>query len=127
MASHTISRDNSLEELKKALPKNETEKSFYIFISIDLVNSTALKNRDPGWPIVITKFYEITKKEIKDKLSASVWKFVGDEILFYKKISSENDLLEDANSLFSTSESLKSSLQNLFPHHKEFISIKTGV
>jgi hypothetical protein len=86
---------NVLEDLKKDLTaieiKTETQgkdlEGSYIFISYDLVNSTAYKSRNPNWPEVFSFFMENCKKGIKthfsDTLNVREWKRIGDEILFY--------------------------------------------
>lgn len=91
----------------------------YVFISIDLVNSTIFKTRyTQYWPFVIQTFYDIVtnalgaeftyrgtspikyigKKEDfeNEKMKTGgfkVWKLVGDEVLLYHKIVSVSELL----------------------------------
>ena len=57
----------------------------YLFFSFDLVNSTQFKASHPDdWPVVVTRFYELITAELTTRLSSAiVWKFVGDEVLFF--------------------------------------------
>jgi hypothetical protein len=69
---------------------------FYIFISYDLVNSTLYKEICKNkWPDVFNSFYNFVENGIKSKhkmADARVWKYVGDELILYKKILSLEDL-----------------------------------
>lgn len=91
----------------------------YMFISIDLVNSTIFKTRyTQYWPFVIQAFYKIVTMTLgaensyrdinsvkyigtKDKFDSDkmktggfkVWKLVGDEVLLYHKIVSVSEIL----------------------------------
>lgn len=66
----------------------------YLFFSFDLVNSTKFKSRyKRKWPIVFDQFYSrITKEMIENVKGSVVWKYIGDEVLFYKKVTCEEDL-----------------------------------
>lgn len=110
----SVYNDSSpIEKMTDDLP------GIYVFISIDLVNSTILKTRYTSyWPFVIQSFYEIVtsalgaeftyrgtspiryvgKKEDfeNEKMKTGgvkVWKLVGDEVLLYHKIVSVSELL----------------------------------
>ncbi|GIM31528.1 NUDIX domain-containing protein [Paraclostridium bifermentans] len=66
----------------------------YLFFSFDLVNSTKFKYRyKRKWPIVFDQFYSHITQEMIEKVKGSVvWKYIGDEVLFYKKVTCEEDL-----------------------------------
>ena len=66
----------------------------YMFFSFDLVNSTQFKTKYKNkWPIVFDEFYtNITKAMIEQVNGSVVWKYIGDEVLFYKKIDCKKDL-----------------------------------
>ena len=72
------------------------EKLLYIFISFDLVNSTALKYKNPkGWPKIFHDFYLISAEYFSSCFVHSevkVWKRLGDEILFYVAIKDKTEL-----------------------------------
>ena len=71
------------------------QSSAYLFISLDLVNSTEFKSKCEGWPALLESFYSNADHEVKKIPDIQSWKFVGDEVLFYKKLRSIQDL-EDA-------------------------------
>ncbi len=58
--------------------KNKNDNMF-IFLSFDICNSTEMKDYVKNWKEVIVEFYR-TEFEFK---YMSLWKFVGDEIVFY--------------------------------------------
>jgi len=56
----------------------------YLFISFDLVNSTAFKLKDSAWPPLFNQFFDYCRLKTKQYFPSAVdWKMVGDEILFY--------------------------------------------
>lgn len=72
----------------------------YIFISVDLVNSTARKELDGQWPVEMQRFYlsahdafERGRRE-QSLLRPRVWKYAGDEVLFYVEVFSSTEVLE---------------------------------
>ncbi|HLP48550.1 MAG TPA: hypothetical protein VK469_21600 [Candidatus Kapabacteria bacterium] len=93
-------------------PKEEIRPRIYIFFSFDLVGSTEYKNtQKKEWPKVFALFYESIIKEMKDQCpKISVWKYVGDEVLFYKILDTRADLF---NSIPNSFEALTSSLKHL--------------
>lgn len=128
-----MSTDNSFESTFRKVedvPKEGTkdisylkeQEGIYLFISIDLVNSTIFKTRyTKYWPFVIQNFYDIVKatlgtegmyrdQKLSDKISYigkkedyglekiktggfKIWKLVGDEVLVYHKIVSVSELI----------------------------------
>jgi len=68
----------------------------YVFISLDLTNSTKFKSEQPHlWKFVISAFYDVVfnaygigqyqsvLKNLPDEINVEFWKFVGDEVLLY--------------------------------------------
>ncbi|MBU1042178.1 MAG: NUDIX domain-containing protein [Proteobacteria bacterium] len=75
-------------------PRKSNLGGVYLFFSFDLVNSTQYKmiNQD-SWPITITKFYEYLEQAVHKRFTnAKVWKYVGDEVLFYSRVSCRPDI-----------------------------------
>ena len=74
----------------------EREELLYVFISIDLVNSTAYKYKYPKkWPKVFHDFYIISTESLTSCFVHSevkVWKRLGDEILFYITIKDKTEM-----------------------------------
>ena len=91
----------------------------YLFISFDLVNSTEYKSKYPNeWPEIFSKFYSIVEQECKDKFDnadVNIWKYIGDEILFYIFINDKEVLY---NSLSYIDEILSISIKKINEYNK---------
>lgn len=75
----------------------DVDNCLYLFISYDLVNSTQYKSHDQDWPIVIEQFFNIIEQKLKAQnptSNAKLWRYAGDEILFYMEVRDENVLPE---------------------------------
>ena len=74
----------------------DQEELLYVFISIDLVNSTAYKYKYPQrWPKVFHDFYMKSTEYLSNFFVHSelkVWKSLGDEILFYVTIKNRTEM-----------------------------------
>lgn len=85
------------------------EPQIYLFLSVDIIGSTALKYKTKpsiDWYSVFKDFYVSFPEEFKINLEAEyrherlkyssknliVWKHAGDEILFYAKITQKNEI-----------------------------------
>ena len=83
----------------------------YLFLSVDVINSTKMKyrpnNSDFDWISEISNFYEEFPIELntsidslkahyklKNKDQVHIWKYSGDEILFYYPITEEKQIPE---------------------------------
>ncbi|AYD39608.1 NUDIX domain-containing protein [Clostridium fermenticellae] len=89
---------SSVEDQSKNIEKEHD--GIYMFFSFDIVNSTSFKEKfQDKWRGVISAFYDISEKVMtavinnKEFSKIETWKYVGDEILFYKKLSSRKELL----------------------------------
>ena len=70
--------------------KKENISGVYLFCSYDLANSTAYKKYS-GWINLYYNFFIRCSDEMsKNFKNIKVWKIIGDEILFYLKITKEN-------------------------------------
>lgn len=87
----------------------------YLFFSFDLVNSTQFKTSHPTkWVAVVSRFYELIENELSSRVDQIfVWKFVGDEVLFYKRVSKKDDLHKCLPAAY---EALKATSQVLLKH-----------
>lgn len=66
----------------------------YLFISFDLVNSTAFKNSDPHWPPLFNNFFDHSQISTRNYFpKCQTWKMIGDEILFYMPVEDIDELL----------------------------------
>lgn len=84
----------SIRERKFTTLLSRPHSGVYLFFSFDLVNSTQFKVLNPReWPVVVTRFYELIAAEFATRLpSAITWKYVGDEVLFFKQVTKMQDL-----------------------------------
>ncbi|MDR2636461.1 MAG: hypothetical protein LBB95_01230 [Mycoplasmataceae bacterium] len=73
---------------------------FYLYLSLDIENSTLYKTYDRDWAELFTNIYKdvfhIATNTWKD---CKLWKSLGDELLFYKKVDSKKDLLQSFASI----------------------------
>lgn len=91
------------------IDEKHKEKYFYVFFSVDLSDSTRYKAMSSEWPKLVKEFYRIAdsslfdrftdpypKKEQDKKISMKpfhIWKYIGDEIIFFKKVIHPNEIL----------------------------------
>src|SRR5579872_508074 len=68
----------------------------YIFLSVDLAGSTQFKQSAKNeWMEKTRIFYDVTKRRVAEKITrATIWKYIGDEIVFCKKISEAIEISE---------------------------------
>jgi hypothetical protein len=122
-----------ISAVTKELPAEVTDLSVgrpqsgvYFFLSFDLVNSTKFKAQKENayWPMVVNQFYEISYKEVRKVEHARVWKYVGDEVLFYKRLASIADLEQTMANAFRALRGTISSLHGTFPTTRTQLSVK---
>ena len=107
-----IARFHAPPETPSSIPKD----GVYIFCSYDLINSTSYKQNFPNWPQVINKFYEFAydyfdKSKVKE---FQLWKYVGDEVLFYKNLRGFEDLTLSVEVIYAGMASTLRQLKNLY-------------
>lgn len=74
----------------------------YLFISFDLVNSTAFKVTTPQWPPLFNNFFDFCQIITRNYFPKSqTWKMIGDEILFYLPIEESEELIEAPAKVYS--------------------------
>jgi hypothetical protein len=84
----------------------------YLFISYDIANSTAYKALNKEWPDLFDKFFTNCYNETIKRIIGNVpqnlpntplkeWKRLGDEIIFYLKISDLDNLTEIPEKIFN--------------------------
>lgn len=113
-----------IEELR--LPSSKPAGSaLYLFVSFDLVNSTKFKSEDTSWPVVISQFYTIAVREVqKEQSGFKVWKFVGDEVLFFKTVRSIEKTADDIRNLYSALWAMNNAIAGAFPQTRFNLSVK---
>lgn len=98
----------------------------YLFFSFDLVNSTEFKSKySEEWKKVFTRFYElVTNRMDKYHRRAFVWKYIGDEILFYLKVKSFEDIYQAPINSLNIIKDVISSINQEVPKSKNILFIK---
>lgn len=107
---------HNLGELYSSAEPSPTE-AIYLFLSLDLDNSTSLKEFEIAWPLILSHFYDIANHEIRKDASIIIelWKYIGDEILFYAKIVNMLEIEQCLKAFYQASETIASLINNLFP------------
>jgi class 3 adenylate cyclase len=103
----------------------------YLFWSFDLVGSSALKSKSFEsfhWVDVIRDFYHqcaalLPQLGVSD---AVIWKYIGDEILFYRRIADRNNIEHTVKAVFRVLDAYTTQLaaSNKFADAAPHISIK---
>jgi len=86
----TSAQDSSADEKERV----------FMFFSVDLTNATNFKTMHPElWVAIFNDFYRLIEDKVAGKYSADdncgtahVWKYYGDEILFYVEITRESEI-----------------------------------
>lgn len=101
----------------------------YIFFSFDLVNSTLYKiKQKEDWPIVFAQFFRVIKEEMKNRFQdIKVWKYIGDEILFFMKLNSRNELSKILPCAFDALNCTLENLKKVFNSILEPLSLKSTI
>lgn len=76
-------------------PQYERYSGLYFFLSLDLVNSTEYKAKNGDWKHLIRMFYDQAAdywQNHQGSFQPHVWKYAGDEVLFYGKVRSVSEL-----------------------------------
>ncbi len=109
--------------------KNENSKIYdgvYLFIAYDLVNSTAFKTESKEkWLTINKRFYNLVHSELANNIKISTWRYLGDEVIFYKKVFATSELFEYTYKAFDV---MKTSIKNLereYEDVKNCLSIKS--
>ncbi len=121
---------SSIQEEVAALQvpvENKQAEQVFIFLSFDLVNSTKLKSHSPtSWPMLYEAFYSFARKVIIEKLgdSAKVWKYIGDEVLFYIEVNSLEFLLTAPEKISHALTEVIGKIENYPREEKVTVSVK---
>lgn len=118
------------EEIVEAQPIQEFLRiDLFLFISFDLVGSTALKREKLStceWVDVIKHFYSHFQKGFATENGFSTWKYIGDEILFYKRITSHSDIEPAIRQAFRSMSDFELELENgQYDEAAPLISVKS--
>jgi len=118
-------RTHNQEELYS---DKENREGIYLFLSFDLANATEYKIRNHEWHHTFKSFYDDVTKEITDEKSpiknARIWKFIGDEVLFYLKVTEKNELFESLPYVYKTVRKVEKNLSSR-SHYYDKLHLKT--
>ena len=98
---------SSVEKNNKAIPKTK------LFFSFDIVNSTVYKANTAHWPIIIKGFLEYIRRCVQrdtDLEGASLWRVIGDEMVFVHPIYSMYELYSAVDAVFRVTQRLSLSI-----------------
>lgn len=104
----------------------------YLFVSFDLVNSTEYKskNTNDDWIKIFKNFYDTTKfffgKQFNNILPI-LWKYVGDEILFYMRVTDIDEVYNSLDKVVNTINHIKEELSELNNQTTPKLSVKSTV
>lgn len=87
-----------------------------LFFSFDIVNSTKYKTLTTQWPTIIKTLLKYIQDLVQDKdtplKEAILWRVIGDEIIFYIKISNLDELKEAIDYTFEVTQKVSLSLKS---------------
>lgn len=118
-----------LTAVQKIMGTEANLSGIYIFYSFDLVNSTSFKAKfSDDWPPVVEDFYLM----IKEKLTLlhegiKVWKHIGDEVLFYKRVTDLRELYNAPKYALDVIKALNQELNRKFPITKKNLDCKSTI
>lgn len=119
------------ELIESKLIKNSNDKNnkngAFLFISFDLVNSTNFKSLYPTkWPVIFNRFYELVENHaLKSFINSAVWRYAGDEILFYKQIDEISDLYDVPKLAHRVIKTVTEALNSRYGETKNILFIKS--
>lgn len=95
---------DELTEKSETKKEHKPQKDVVLFFSFDIVNSTLYKTINYyGWAQVLNLMFKEIKNEVQIKIPGSeMWRILGDEVIFIKKVSDEKSLCEHVNKIFDT-------------------------
>jgi hypothetical protein len=124
---YTENVEQSLKDFSESSSDKSNYEGTYLFFSFDLVNSTAFKNKENNWSEIFDQFFAKCKEEMSKLFQFAVtWKLIGDEILFYLRVNSEDELYNSPKNTFTVLTNCISFLNEL-PNTKPFLSIKATI
>jgi len=114
---NTISQKITSMLKEPKLTEDDLYGGIYLFYSFDLVNSTIFKtSHAEEWPSVFKYFYDLIEKELESAHSGvRVWKYIGDEVLFYKRITRLEELHSAPSKVWNV---IKTVTNNLYKEHE---------
>ncbi|WP_100404253.1 NUDIX hydrolase [Bacillus solitudinis] len=89
---------SDIQDFHQEIDNSEMYSGVYLFLSFDLVNSTSFKSRHSSeWQKVFTLFYQMIEAKFnKYYKGITLWKYIGDEVLLYLKVTDIEQLYDCA-------------------------------
>lgn len=128
-----INKDSTLKSFVESFNSDNNEKSeeVLIFISFDLVDSTKFKNESKYktiWPNVIMSLYELLiNSMLKINGHFKIWKYLGDEILFFIPLDKIKSLHKLPKDIFEIQIEVPVLLKETFKNLIDLIQLKTTI
>ncbi|MDM5235323.1 NUDIX domain-containing protein [Bacillus cereus] len=118
-----------LTAAKKLMDTDADLSGVYIFYSFDLVNSTSFKAKFlDDWPPVVEYFYLIVKEQLRFlHEDIKVWKHIGDEVLFYKRVTDLSELYSAPQFALNVIRAVNRELNKRFPITKKNLDCKSTI
>jgi hypothetical protein len=110
------------ETFKTESNKIEIEKFVILFFSFDITNSSKYKTIDYlYWPVIIHHILKRIEEEVVIKFSgeAQLWRILGDEIIFVKKVASVEEMAKIVEKINKIKNNIIGEIQK-----KEFLKLK---
>ena len=125
--------ETKVKDFKEKKPAKENiptlKKGVYLFVSYDLVNSTKLKTLclPHEWQELVDNFYKKTEDLASNPLYATIWKYIGDEVIVYKYIPDPGTLCETIDNAFIALRELNIFIRNWESQstiHRNLLAVK---
>jgi hypothetical protein len=124
---YTKNVETYLREITESKADESKYDGTYLFFSFDLVNSTAFKNKEENWSNIFDQFFTKCKKEMHQYFQSAVtWKMIGDEILFYLSVNSDDEMYHAPENTFAVLNNCISFLNDL-ENTKPYLSVKSTI
>lgn len=97
--------------------ENDSHAELCLFFSFDIVNSTQYKTTIGCWPVIIRGLLEDIRSRVFKTMgflqSVTMWRVIGDEVVFVTPVYSTQDIFEAVDAIFEVTQ-------------RECVSLKTG-
>lgn len=108
---------NNQSKRENNLKKEQNQNAWLgLFFSFDIVNSTKYKTLTTQWPTIIKTLLKYIQDLVQDKdtplKEAILWRVIGDEIIFYIKVSNLDRLKEAIDYIFEVTQKVSLSLKS---------------
>ncbi|MBF7052278.1 hypothetical protein IOC61_02975 [Halomonas sp. KAO] len=113
----------SVTDIGKA---GQVTESVFIFFSIDLVGSTGIKKEAGGWIEILRHLFEASTTYAR-KDGYKLWKYRGDEALFYKEVVRGSDVAQELYSVYSVAERVNKDYEFLYQAGKDSPKVKAAM